>query len=186
MIVVSTGVPGVGATTVTQDAIEQLDGWSHRNYGSVMLEVAKERGLVESRDEMRKLDPDVQREIQKEASRQLAEQGEDSNIVVDTHCTINTPSGYLCGLPQWVLKELRPDVIVLVEATPEEIQGRRSDDEAERARDVQSEEGIEEHQDVNRMAALSYAALTGATVKIVKNHDGGLDEAVEEVVKLLK
>lgn len=185
MIIVSTGVPGVGATTVTERAIDNTDGWRHANYGDVMLEVARDRGLVESRDEIRKLDPDTQREVQREAARTLAERGEETNIVVDTHCTINTPSGYLCGLPQWILEELQPETIMLIEADTAEIRSRRAED-ASRDRDVQDESEIEQHQDVNRMAALSYAALTGATVKIIQNHDGGLDDAVEEATELLQ
>ena len=33
---------------------------------------------------------------------------------------------------------------------------------------------------------MTYAALTGATVKIIENHDNRLDEAVEDMVKTLK
>lgn len=185
MIVVSTGVPGVGATTVTERAIGNSEGWRHANYGDVMLEVARDRGLVEGRDELRKLDPETQRDVQRDAARTLAERGRETDIVVDTHCTINTPSGYLCGLPQWVLEELHPETIMLIEADAAEIQARRSED-ASRERDVQDESQVEQHQDVNRMAALSYASLTGATVKIIKNHDGGLDDAVEEATRLLQ
>lgn len=184
MIVVSTGVPGVGATTVTGEAVEQVGGWTHRNYGNVMLEIAKEEGLVERRDQIRRLDPEQQKRIQRVAGRTLAEEGRSANVVVDTHCTINTPKGYLCGLPEWILKELEPDVILLVEADPEEVLARRTGD-ASRARDEQSAAEISEHQEVNRMAALSYAALTGATVKIIQNHDGGLEEAVGDTVALL-
>jgi len=185
MIVVSTGVPGVGATTVTRKAVESVGGWSHQNYGDVMVEQAKSEGLVEERDEMRKLDPDEQERIQKAAARTLAERGEDNDIVIDTHCTINTPKGYLCGLPEWVLQNLEPDAIVLVEADSEEVAARRAGDES-RVRDQQELNEIDEHQEVNRMAALSYAAMTGATVKIVQNHDDGLDAAVEQVKKVLK
>lgn len=183
MLVVSTGVPGVGATTVTGRAIEEADGWTEENYGDVMFEVAEEEGLVESRDGIRKLDPDTQKRIQKMASRTLASRAEENDIIVDTHCTINTPSGYLPGLPEWVLEELKPDTIVLVEANPAEIKARREDDS--RDRDVQPQDEIQEHQEMNRMAAMSYAALTGATVKLVSNHDDGLEEAVADFGKVL-
>ena len=39
---------------------------------------------------------------------------------------------------------------------------------------------------MNRAAAMTYAVLTGATVKIIENHDNRLDEAVEDMVKTLK
>jgi adenylate kinase len=39
---------------------------------------------------------------------------------------------------------------------------------------------------MNRAASMTYAVLTGATVKIIENHDNRLDEAVEDMVKTLK
>lgn len=186
MIVVSTSVPGAGGTTVVRQAMDEVGGWKHRNYGDVMVEIAEDRGLVDDRDEMRKLDPSQQKELQKGAAKKLAEEGEESDVVVDTHCTVNTPKGYLPGLPQWVLKELGPDAVLVVEAGADEVSARREKDAEERERDVQSLEEIDEHQMVNRMAAMSYATLTGATVKIVQNPDGGLDEAAGKVVEVLR
>jgi len=187
-VIVATGVPGVGATTVTEKAVEQLDGFELVNYGDVMLEIAKEEGLVEDRDEIRKLPAEKQREIQKLAAKRIAEMAKDAEggVIVDTHCTIKTPAGYLPGLPEWVLKELDPDMLVLIEADPDEIMMRRVKDADVRKRDYDRAEEIQEHQTMNRMAAMAYAALTGATVKIVENHDDALDEAVKEFVEAVK
>ncbi|WP_456481709.1 adenylate kinase [Methanopyrus sp.] len=186
-VVVATGVPGVGATTVTTEAVKELEGYEHVNYGDVMLEIAKEEGLVEHRDEIRKLPAEKQREIQRLAARRIAEMAEEKEgIIVDTHCTIKTPAGYLPGLPIWVLEELQPDVIVLIEADPDEIMMRRVKDSEERQRDYDRAHEIEEHQQVNRMAAMAYAAMTGATVKIIENHDGRLEEAVREFVETVR
>ncbi|WP_457614649.1 adenylate kinase [Methanopyrus sp.] len=186
-VIVATGVPGVGATTVTTEAVKDLPGYEHVNYGDVMLEIAKEEGLVEHRDEIRKLPAEKQREIQRLAARRIAKMAEErEGIIVDTHCTIKTPAGYLPGLPVWVLEELRPDVIVLIEADPDEIMMRRVRDSEERQRDYDRAHEIEEHQRMNRMAAMAYAALTGATVKIIENHDGRLEEAVQEFVETVR
>ena len=38
---------------------------------------------------------------------------------------------------------------------------------------------------MNRSAAMSYASLTGATVKIVFNHDNKLDAAVKQAAPVL-
>jgi len=107
------------------------------------------------------------------------------NVIVDTHCTIKTPKGYMPGLPERVVKKLNPITIVVVEANPEEIYNRRAKD-ATRDRDPDSEEEISEHQQINRAIAMAYAALTGATVKIVFNHDNAIDEAVKQAVPVLK
>ena len=107
------------------------------------------------------------------------------NVIVDTHCTIKTPQGYMPGLPEWVITRLKPRTIVIVEADPEEIYRRREKDKT-RKRDPDSIEEIAEHQQINRAIAMAYAALTGATVKIVYNHDNALDEAIKQAEPVLK
>jgi adenylate kinase len=39
---------------------------------------------------------------------------------------------------------------------------------------------------INRAAAMAYAALSGATVKIVFNHDNAVDDAVKQASPVLK
>ena len=183
-LVVLTGIPGSGSTTVLNKALEEVD-YLHLNYGDIMTEIAIEKGLVENRDELRKLPAETQKEIQKDAGIRIKEKSETENVIVDTHCTISTPSGFLPGLPKWVLEGLNPDSFILIEAYPEEIAFRRSNDET-RQRDAESAEEIQLHQEMNRAASMAYATLTGATVKIVYNHDDELDSTVAGLVEFLK
>jgi adenylate kinase len=183
-VVVIAGIPGSGSTTVLSKALEELD-YLHVNYGDVMLEIAKGDGLVDNRDDLRKLSPDIQKEVQENAAQSIREKSEQSNIIVDTHCTINTPSGFLPGLPKWVLDQLKPDMFVLLEADGDEILKRRLSDTT-RNRDSERLKDIELHQEMNRAASMAYAVLTGATVKIIENHDNKVDDAVDEMVKTLK
>ncbi len=187
-IVVLTGIPGSGKTTVTRKAIEKLEARGHRlrmvTYSDIMLDEALKRGLVQVRDEIRKLAPQKQRELQSIAARLIADMATTS-LVVDTHATMRTPKGYLPGLPTWVLDELKPDIILVVEAAPEEIIRRRNTDKS-RNRDVQDERGILEHQEINRAICMAYAAHTGATVRILQNPDGKLSEAVQELMVTLQ
>ncbi|HML06131.1 MAG TPA: AAA family ATPase, partial [Methanobacterium sp.] len=88
-VVVIAGIPGSGSTTVLNKALENLD-YVNVNYGDVMIKIAQEKGIVEDRDALRKLSPDVQKEIQKNAAKSIREMSEESNIIVDTHCTIKT------------------------------------------------------------------------------------------------
>lgn len=88
------------------------------------------------------------------------------------------------GLPIWVLEELQPDLFVLVEAHPDEIIYRRLNDDT-RERDLQKVKDIELHQQMNRATSMAYATLTGATVKIVSNHDNHLDSSVKKLVNVL-
>ncbi len=180
-VIVVTGIPGVGKTTVMQKAAEGMN-LKFVTFGTIMIDIAKEKGLVKDRDEMRKLSLEQQKELQIQTAEKVANM---KNVIVDTHCTVKTPKGYMPGLPEWVVKKLKPTAIVVVEADPEEIYNRRANDET-RDRDPDSKEKIAEHQQINRAAAMAYAALSGATVKIVFNHDNAIDEAVKEATPVLR
>jgi adenylate kinase len=179
-VIVVTGIPGVGKTTVMQKAAEGMD-IQFVTFGTVMIDIAKELGLVKHRDEMRKLSLEQQKQLQIKTAEKVAKM---KNVILDTHCTVKTPKGYMPGLPEWVLRKLNPSALVIVEADPQEIFNRRAKDET-RNRDPDSVEKIAEHQMINRAAAMSYATLTGATVKIVLNHDNELDAAVKEAEPVL-
>ena len=99
-VVVVTGIPGVGKTTVMQKAAEGMD-IQFVTFGTVMVEIAQELGLVQERDDMRKLTLDQQKELQVKSAERVANMG---NVILDTHCTIKTPKGYMPGLPEWVKK----------------------------------------------------------------------------------
>lgn len=178
--VIITGVPGVGKSTVIE-AAQKAKGYEVVVYGTEMFRVAQKKGLVKHRDEMRRLDTAVQREIQEAAAHAIAAMGD---VIVDTHCTIKTPKGYLPGIPAWVAQALHPKQIILVEATPEEILGRRNND-ATRKRDADSTTAIAEHQSMNRIMAMTVATLTGATVAIVENRDGAVDATRDQIIQSL-
>lgn len=181
MRVVVTGIPGVGKTTVMECGAKEM-GMRIVNLGDVMFEIASEKGWIEDRDEMRKLPLEKQRELQILAAEKIYDM---RDVIVDTHCTIRTPAGYWPGLPAYVLEKLKPDIIVLIEADPIEIVKRRKGDQT-RERDAQSEESLHEHQMMNRAAAMAYAALTSATVAIVQNREGKVEEAVQQLVGVMR
>ena len=180
-VIVVTGIPGVGKTTVMKKAAEGMD-IQFVTFGTVMVDIAKELGLVKDRDDMRKLTLEQQKDLQIKSAEKIASMG---NVILDTHCTVKTPKGYMPGLPEWVIKRINPTAIVVVEADPEEIYNRRASDTT-RNRDPDTKEQINEHQMINRAAAMSYATLTGATVKIVFNHDDAIDAAVKQAAPVLK
>jgi adenylate kinase len=182
-LVVLTGIPGSGSTTLLSRALEEVD-YVHLNYGDIMTEIAIRDKIVDNRDALRKLPAETQKKIQAEAAKEIKARSENDNVIVDTHCTINTPAGFLPGLPMWVLEELQPDQFILVEAYPDEIIYRRLNDDT-RERDRQKAKDIELHQQMNRATSMAYATLTGATVKIVTNHDNHLDSSVKRLVDVL-
>lgn len=183
-LIVLTGIPGSGSTTILNKTLEKVD-YTHVNYGDKMTEIAIEKGIVDDRDSLRKLDPETQKIIQKEAAKKIKQESENRNLIVDTHCTINTLSGFLPGLPIWVLEELEVDMFILIEANPDEIIFRRLSDKS-RSRDNEKVKDIILHQEMNRAASMAYATLTGATVKIIENHDNHLKSTINKMVELLK
>ncbi|WP_297536044.1 adenylate kinase [Thermococcus sp.] len=185
-VVMITGIPGVGKSTITRLALRRTRAkFKLVNFGDLMFEEAVKAGLVKHRDEMRKLDPKTQRELQLKAAQKIVEIARKEPVLLDTHATIKTPVGYLLGFPREVIEVINPNFIVIIEATPSEILGRRLRD-LKRDRDVETEEQIERHQDLNRAAAISYAMHSNALIKIIENHeDKGLEEAVNELVEVL-
>lgn len=188
-LVVVTGVPGVGKSTVITGALDELkaQGKAYElvNYGDVMLELMRERIGITDRDEMRKVPFEPYQDIQRAAAERIAEMAKAKPVLLDTHCSIRKPEGYLPGLPRWVLEGLRPNSIILIEAEPEEVAARRAKD-ISRRRDEEVLAEVAEHQQLNRAIAMAYAALVGATVKIIKNRDGKLNEAVKKMIEALR
>ncbi|HJJ55842.1 MAG TPA: adenylate kinase [Methanocorpusculum sp.] len=185
--IIITGVPGVGKTTVIEKAISKInsEGLDYKciNFGTFMFETALKQNLVNDRDEMRKLDRKIQKELQQCAATTIAEMN--GNIVIDTHSSVKTPKGYLPGLPEWVITRLMPDIIVLIESDKDQILLRRLSDQ-ERNRDMEGTKSIYEHQTMNRAFAASYAMLTGCTVKMITNADNLIDKAVDELIETLR
>ncbi|MFW9845587.1 MAG: adenylate kinase [Candidatus Thorarchaeota archaeon] len=184
-VVIVTGIPGVGKTTVINTAVQMVKDEFNEdvlmlNIGTEMFEVASERGYIKDRDELRKMPTGRQREVQKLAGEAIARKAKSARVIVDTHTLIQTKNGFLIGLPEWVARPIQPKTVVLVEADPERIAGRRTSDET-RTRDEQLVEEIDTHQRMCRGAAVAVGTLTGATVRIIKNREGKVEEAASEL-----
>jgi adenylate kinase len=150
------------------------------NFGDIMFDEAKALGIKE-RDDLRKAPLLTQKRAQRIATMKLAAL---DDIIIDTHLMVQTPKGYLPGLPATVLQRLEPKTIFVVEAPPHEILSRRQKDPS-RHRDNDSEELIALHQQLNRIAAVSIAAMSGATIRIILNADGRVEEAARDVLETL-
>ncbi len=185
--VIITGVPGVGKTTVVTEALKKLkqEGIEYQsiNFGTFMFDVAKADGTVNDRDQMRTLDRTVQKRLQQRAAQEIAKIP--GNVLIDTHASVKTPKGYLAGLPEWVLREIMPDLIVLVETEDDQILMRRLSDDT-RSRDKEGSKAIAEHQQFNRAIAAAYSMLTGCTIKMITNADFLLDRAADEMAAVLR
>ena len=180
MRVVIAGVAGVGKSTVL-DLVSKGTDYDIINFGTLMFEMARDINLVSNRDELRKLNVDTQINLQKKASAAI---GKMDNVIVDTHLSIKSPRGYLPGLPEWVIRELKIAAYFLIEADSALISGRRNMDST-RVRDEDSEPSIREHQEVNRYYAAAYSVYTGATVNFIENPEGKPNIAADNIIKRL-
>jgi adenylate kinase len=186
--IILTGAPGVGKTSIISELtrIAKKEGRKIRviNFGTTM------KGLLESaeemihRDHIRKENLNLQRRIQLEAAREISKTKNEDILVVDTHLFIRTAVGALPGLPETVLKELEPSVLVLVEANPEDIAKRRSGDE-NRHRDQQTLDDVRFDLEWSRKTVAACAVISGAPVSIVRNEEGRQIEAAQRILEIV-
>lgn len=187
--VIITGAPGVGKTSVLnrleKEAEKQKIALKIVNFGTIMNKLLNLSGNNFHRDELRKQNFGKQKEIQLEAAKEISKMKNNYVLVVDTHMFIRTPVGAFPGLPEYVIKELDPSMLVLLEADPEDITKRREKDQT-RKRDTQAYQNVEFDLEWGRKTAAACAIMTGAPVSIIKNEEGFPDKAVKQILDMLK
>jgi adenylate kinase len=191
--IIVTGVPGVGKTTVLKRLEERAKKEKIEllivNFGDYMLKAAMEKGVANDRDKLRSLDHRTQLRLQKEAASLIIKDardklGEEGVLIVDTHSIVKTTSGYWPGLPEHVVKELRPDSIVLIEAKPDDIIRRQKRDETRYRKDIADPKVLTEMMSMARIAAVASATLTASSVYIVENPEGEIEHPVGKILDL--
>lgn len=191
-IAIVVGVPGVGKTTVISKAVEKLEelgyGAEIINYGDVMLKKALELGLVENRDEMRKLPVTKQLYLQRIAAEWISKRSEEVDLILlDTHLFIRTPRGRWPGISENNIPYLKGVVqLILIEADPNDISRRRMRDKSRVRSDYGSIEEINSDQLYNRYMSTAISIRYGCPVYILRNEENKVDVAVEELVKVLE
>lgn len=180
------GLSGVGKGTVLEETMLLSDkDYKLINYGDRMLETAKNEGLVESRDELKEMPPEENKRIQKKAAKEIVGESKEQDVLVETHAAIQTPFGYIPGLPKWTVENLEPEKIIMLEASPEAIWERTQEDNS-RDREHEEVDQIREYQEVAREMASTGAVLTGAYLKTIENKDGKAEAAAEELLETLR
>ncbi|MDH5431599.1 MAG: adenylate kinase [Nitrosopumilus sp.] len=184
--IIMVGIPGVGKTTLLSKIVEYVKGHQKSisviSVGTLMFELAKENGLKD-RDDLRKLPISKQQELQKIAAKKIASHTEDV-VIIDTHAFISSPEGYYPGLPEYVLKIIKPSNFISVSAKPEEIYSRRMTD-ATRNRDKNTLANVKKELDIQSGMISACAVLTGSPLKMVLNREGKVDEAAEKIIQSL-
>ncbi|MDA7940367.1 MAG: adenylate kinase [Nitrosopumilus sp.] len=182
-VVVIVGIPGVGKTTLLSRIEEAVRGRDRSvcvvSFGTLMLEAARE-GDGGDRDGLRRMPVSEQRRLQEEAARRISSRDEEV-VIVDTHAFVSSPEGYYPGLPEHVLRIIRPTNFVSVSAKPEEIYNRRMGDPS-RKRDKITIPNIKKELDIQSGMISACSVLTGCPVKHVLNVEGKAEEATERIM----
>lgn len=161
-VVVVTGVPGVGKTTLCRRVSKDL-GYNYINYGDLMLEIAKNKDLASTVSEMFSLDVDTQQGIWEDAALKIKDI---SNVLVDLHGVDQSSIGYILSLP---IEIISPDIIVIIESSKDNILQRRHKDTKERI--IDTIKSLKEHMGILRIAMASCSAILGCNLVILKNDD---------------
>ena len=181
--IIMTGIPGVGKTTLLSKIVEIIKSHDKSvnvlSFGTLMFEIAKENGL-KKRDELRKLPLKEQQNLQKVVAEKIAALT-DEIVIIDTHAFINSPEGYYPGLPEHVLKIIKPTNFVSVSAKPEEIYNRRMKDDT-RNRDKITLINIKKELEYQTGMISACAVITGSPVRHILNDEGKVDEAVDKII----
>jgi adenylate kinase len=184
--IVIVGIPGVGKTSVVNKIAEKLNqqnkSVSVHSFGTVMFEEAKKSG-VQSRDELRKLNVEQQKNLQKKAAETIADSKEDV-IIIDTHAFISTKEGFYPGLPNYLIQILKPTHFIAISAKPQEIYNRRTNDDT-RNRDIVSIGSIKKELDVQDAMLSSCSVLSGSPMKVILNDEGKVEKTADTVINAI-
>lgn len=176
-MIIAMGVPGAGKTTVLKGL---KSDYEVVNYGDLMLEIEKKEFGIKDRDEMRKLPIEKQKLAQKMVAEILAKM--DGKVILDTHCSVATPSGYYPGVPFEFLKLWNVDALVYITASVDELKERRENDPT-RKRDV---DDIALHDEMNKAYMAAYSAFTGSPAVVIYNRNEKLEDAIAQFQSILK
>ncbi len=184
--IVIVGIPGVGKTTVVTKVFEILNSKNKSvsvvSFGNLMFEEALQYG-TKDRDDLRKLSISQQQDLQKKAAERIAKLN-DNVIIIDTHAFITTQAGFYPGLPDYVIKIIKPSNFISISARPEVIFNRRKQDET-RQRDLVSIDLIKKELAVQDAMLSSCSVLSGSPLKTILNDEGKVEEAAMNVIKAI-
>ena len=182
--VVIVGIPGVGKSSVVHKVVELMGEGDQKpevvNYGTTMMEEATRVHGLSSRDQMRKLPVEDQRQLQIYAARKISRLDR-RYVIIDTHLFIATREGFWPGMPLDVLRALDPTHLVLVSASLEEIMSRREND-LTRSRDRATHETLELEIAAAQTYLFSSSLVCGCPALVVRNSTGMIEEAAKSII----
>ncbi len=178
MIAIVTGTPGAGKTSIVEKIIQNGGNYTVVSAGTEMLNVAKKEGLVQDRDELRKLSAADIKRLRLAAFKNINEMA--GNIIIDTHASVKSGARYVLGFTIEELDALKNlSAFVYIDATAHEILLRRATDNS-RNRDIETMDEIDQQREINISLISAYAAHKSVPIYMIRNEQGKLDDAIEK------
>ena len=171
------GVPGVGKTSLCRQASEYL-GYNYVNYGELMLSIAGRDDLAYDLPELFSLDVHIQHNIWRAAALEIKGK---SNVLVDLHGMDHFERGYVLSLPIEILK---PDIIVVIESSYDNILLRRRKDIGKKQRSIEEFHAFREHKDILRVSMAVCSVLSGCNLVFLENNE--FSNTLSRLIKVLK
>lgn len=182
--IILVGIPGVGKSSILQEAVRQIPAVQVVNYGDKMLEEAALEGIT--RDCLRKMPFPDQQQIGIQAAKKIMRHPTDQTAIIDTHALIRTKVGYCPGLPLEVLEILAPSAYAWVECAPSLILQRRAQDHRVRTRDEETEEELALHQELTRSFLSACCMYTGSLLCRIQNNTPSIQENALPLIRLVQ
>ncbi|MFH1106116.1 MAG: AAA family ATPase [Candidatus Aenigmatarchaeota archaeon] len=153
-LVIISGAPGVGKKTLQEIALDQLRG-------SKPVTAFELKGFESS------------------AIGEISRQAGKTSVILRTPLAQKTKSG-IAAIPQKTMDSLKPKLIIMVEADPQEISQRQLEEERMDVNEI----GF--MQDYSRSIASAYSVLKGIPVKVIFNRKNKIRDAAFELEEALK
>lgn len=174
-IILVFGSPGAGKTTVITKSIGNNAAYQIINIGTLMKDIAMNRGYVSDRDVVRYLPIKIATAIRKTAIGQIEKM--QGNIVIDTHVSVERGNRYFPGMPLDAISRLTGVAgIIYIDAKTADIIKRRKNDK-NRKREMESASTIDLQRSINIAMISAISAHLNISIYIIENNEGMLQAA---------
>jgi adenylate kinase len=175
-IVVVTGTPGAGKTTVI-NSFNGKEGYRIVSVGTLMEKLGMERGYVKNRDEIRGLSNFKTTGLRNETFSYIS--SFDDKVIVDTHATVvSRKRRYIPGFPFEALMLMKTILgFIYIDASSEEIMERRGRDKS-RDRNDEDKAVLDDQRTINLSMLSYYSSYLNIPLYILENKEGHLEETL--------
>ena len=182
--IIVVGIRGVGKSSVLNKVVKKYKGVRQLTFSDTMLEVCKEKGLAEDRDDLRKIPYDTYVNIKRETWDRRA--GQKDDIIIDTHAFVEHTGRYVPGLPEESIRKFKNLCgLFFIDVDNDTIRARSERDKT-RIREGHTDLELNNWRYANLAALSYYSTSLNIPLYVIFNEDGKLDQTVETFISHLK